>query len=210
MKNIGYAILFSLGILFFIGCTAPSHRLMPAVQYHDSIPFHVPKKAYLYWDNGSQYAHEIEPTVLSGADLLTTSIALMIAQQNKKNHPSEYSYQYGDAQQVIFITSLKDILIDNRVFNQVEIITNLNQVKPEDVLIKINFDLTRVNQDIKIILDVKMVIENEGHQFKRSYFIQNDEGTHSFRDRQINVSDKLVRKIIHGIQEWSENQSNSR
>jgi hypothetical protein len=202
-KQLLYVVIFSLGLLISSGCTPQTHMLMPPVQYSKPITFHVAKKAYLYWDSGAQYSHELQAVQPASIGIVAGTIASMIDAQNRKNNPSKYHFLYGNAQQAIFMTSLKDILNENHVFDEIEIITDLSTAKPENILIKINFELTRVLENRNIILDVRMDIQHNKQQFERNYFIQSDEEVSSFKEKQVNVSDKLMQKIIAGIKQWS-------
>ena len=203
MRKKLYLVLFCLGILALQGCMPQAHTLMSPVQYKKPITFHVAKKAYIYWGSGAQYAHELPVATSAGAGIIATTIVVAIDAHSRKNNPSKYNLLYGDAQQAVFITSLKDILKEHHVFEDAEIITDQKIVKPGDVLINITFELTHVLENTKIILDVKMSIYNENNQFERTYFIQNDKNVNGFKDKQINVSEKLMRKIISGIKQWS-------
>lgn len=135
--------LFACGIFlsaFILSGCAPKKNVIPKLRYQEDIGITVPKKACIYWVPGRRVGSEkASPTYSasyssgsSGAagavgSVAVTLLANMMQAQHKKNNPSQYTYEYGKADEVVFITSLKDILLEQNTFKDVELITNPKQ-----------------------------------------------------------------------------------
>lgn len=209
MKKFLYLIVI-ITALSTIGC-APNKSVIPPLQYQDNIDMHVPKAAHIYWIPGKQVGHEKSAGVyyannngLAGA--IGTLVVASIQNQHRKNNPSQYVYEYGKADEVVFITSLRDILEQKNIFKTVELTTDLNKVRPNDVLIKIYFKTARVHSFSDITLTVNLSIEtNKKHKYERTYLVQNDSlKSKNFLEKKTEVSQKLLISIINGIQQWHE------
>lgn len=203
MKKIQFCLILTLMTLL-TGCATKA--IMPALKYHKPINFHVPKNASLNWKFGGQYSstlmnHEINSLV--GA---LAYIALDSAKQS--NHPGPNALSYGKAEQAIFMTSLRDILVRNHAFKHVELIADSKHTPLNDVLINVFFKTTRVassERQYKITLSVEMTITtNVQAPFKRTYLIQSnlERFNKNFMEQQTEASNRLLEKIIQGIEEW--------
>ncbi|TAK72071.1 MAG: hypothetical protein EPO11_10485 [Gammaproteobacteria bacterium] len=206
MKKIIFLLFIAIALT---ACANSAEQVMPPVHYNDSITFHIPKKAYIYWELGEQYS-STAPQNMGGPGLSGLAAAFIEAEEHQ-NNPSKYTYTYGKAQQAVFMTSLEDVFSDNHVFNNVELITDLKQVHSQDVLMKIYFKSTRVasyENNYQITLDVDMSIEvNRKLVFHRTYVVQSDNDKYfsTFKDQQTNVSQKLLVDIVKGVKQWHTN-----
>lgn len=202
-----FAICF---IAFFLSaCATRSTVIMSPLKYTGSNIAHLPQTAYVLWQPGQELAGEkTAPVVMAG---MVGLVAGMIEAQDRKNNPSKFHYSYGKAQQATFITYFRDALIQNHVFNKINIITNKTKVKEQDVLIYINFKSTKVSgfeRNHKITLTVEMSIQSQKPFFKRTYLTESDEGSFfkaNEYDKQItDVSQQMLNHLMKGIQQWSQ------
>jgi hypothetical protein len=119
--------------------------------------------------------------------------------------PKPEKYTYGKAQQSIFMTSLKNVLTQQQVFNRTEITTDAEHISPKDILITIFFKTTRIEDRAlggKITLDVDVIITADGKStFKRSYVVESTPDQ-SFATQQSDVSKKLLRNVISALEQW--------
>ncbi len=209
MRKIHYLFYFIVS-LCLVGCVTPGpEQLMSPIHYKGKVNFHVAKNAYLYWQSGTQFS-ETENMSYYGGDPLAAIIGSAIEEHQRKTHPSRYTYVYGSAQQAVFMTSLKNALIKNNVFNQVEIITAPKSIGPNDVMITVKFRSTRISSyeqnAITLTVDMSIQTKNEKY-FKRTYVIHNTEpegrfAGRSFKEQQTEVSQKLLSKLINGLEQW--------
>src|SRR5579862_1820954 len=163
-----------LSMLLSACVNTQSKYIMPPLKYNGPVSIHVPKTAYLYWQHGLEQNGEIPS--FNNNDIIVS----LIDAQDRKNNPSKYHLSYGKAQQASFITSFRDVLMEHHMFNDVEIITNPNQVKASGVLIDLKFKSTRVSgfeRNYKITLTVEMKIKSGKSTFTRTYMTESDEGT---------------------------------
>ena len=185
---------------------------MPAIRYQEPIEFHVNKNAYLQWDIGKQYVSTVPTQTNRQGGIIEVLVASAIDSHLRAKNPSQYEHSYGKAQQAIFMTSLKDTLAENHVFNAVELSTEPHQITPKEVLINIYFKNARVADgyhNYKITLSVVLTITTHGKApFTRTFLVENeDEGNKTFIDQQTDVSQKLMEKIIGGIKTWHTNKN---
>lgn len=193
--------------------TSPE-KLMPSVQYRQSISVHTHKSAYLYWKTGLQLT-AIEPSAANyNGDPIAALIGSAIDAQLRKNNPGRYTYTYGGAQQAVFITSMKNALLQNGVFNKVNLITTDKSLNPNEVVIILNFKTTRVagpEQQYAISLTVEMTIKSPDKKtFIRTYSVHNSPNENvwtgrSFEMQQTEVSEKMLNHLMSGISEWYHN-----
>ncbi len=197
-------------IIFFLNsCTPMPEQVMPPLQYNMPINLHLNKKAYLQWKVGEQYSSTV-PVALSGNPIADT-IGVAIINREYKRNPGRFTFTYGKPQQAVFMTSLKNTLEQQHVFNTIEIITHPHQINSDDVLITVEFKMTRVSsadEKYKIILDAELAIIQGGKlQFNRTYLVESNPGrffsTISFKNQQTDVSQQLMQRIIFGIKQWS-------
>lgn len=211
------AFLFFIGISL-IGCT-PNKNVIPALQYRDQINIHIPKKACIYWVPGKQVAHELSTASENVSDLggnglarlIGDLIVISIQSQHRKNNPSQYILEYGKADEVVVITSLRDILERQNVFKSIELITDPSEVNARDVLIRIYFKTARVSRDRIVKLSVNLSIKTGNRSpYERTYLIQSDEETggifksKTFLEKKTEASQELLASIINGIKQWDE------
>lgn len=199
------AIIFSIVSCF--GCAKP---IMPSLKYNKPIDFHVAKNAYINWEIGKQHTSTIpSSTSYNNAGLIGGLISAAVESVDRDRRPSLYMVSYGKAEQAIFMTSLKDTLSRNNVFKEVELITDPSSVRPQDVLINIYFKMARVGspeKNYKIVLSVEMSITTAGKApYKRTYLAESAATGFGkgIIDQKIDASEKLLEKIILGIQEWN-------
>lgn len=202
-----------LGVGLITGCA--NKPIMPPLQYNKPIEFQVNKNAYLNWEVGKEYAGSIPTSYEQNSGLIGALVVSAIDSADRANNPSRYTLSYGKAEQTVFMTSLRDVLTKNNVFNQVNLISDPTQVSGKNVLLNIFFKTARVaspERGYKITLSVELTITNNGKTpFKRTYVVQSNAENFGdgFREQQIDVSSRLLEKIITGIQEWH-NMSNLR
>ncbi len=205
MKKIQFGLMI-LGMGLMAGCA--NKPVMPPLKYNEPINFQVEKNAYLNWEVGKQHSGTIPVNPNQSAGLVGALVMSAVDSIDRNNNPSRYTLSYGKAEQIVFMTSLRDVLAQNHVFKQVELIADSQQIASKDVLINVFFKTARVSspeRGYKITLSVEMGIETgEKIPFKRTYLVQsNAEGFGvGFREQQIDVSERLLKKIIYGIEEW--------
>lgn len=209
MKKIKFfLVILCIGLI--TGCA--NKPVMPPIKYNKPIEFQVKKNAYLNWEVGKQYAGSTASSTYQGSNDTAGAIGALIFtaldSADRANNPSRYTLSYGKAEQTVFMTSLRDVLVENNVFKQVELISDPKQVSPKDVLVNVYFKMARVSLPEKgstITLSVEMVISHNGKPpFKRTYLVQSnaEKFGDGFREQQIDVSNRLLEKMIAGIQEW--------
>lgn len=191
-------------------CTAPAERVMDPLQYKEPVKAHSSKKAYLYWQPGTQYSSIAPPDPVASSSITEAILSSLIESEMRSANPNRYTYTYGKAQQAVFMTSLKNVLEENHVFKDVAITTDLNEVNPSDVLIKIYFKSTRVlghEKNYQIVLNVNMAIQTKTSKFEHTYLVESDDSgffsMKSFKDQQTDASQKLLSKVIDGITQWN-------
>lgn len=202
--------LFTLSLLVLLLTGCAGKPIMPPIKYDKPIDFHVKKNAALRWEVGKQYAGAIRSYDSCDAGLVGGAISAAINSADRANNPSRYTLSYGKAEQAIFMTSFRNVLEQNQVFKTTELITDAKEVSAKDVLITVFFKTSRVSspeKGNKITLTVDMTIVAQGKPaFKRTYLVQsNAEGyDKGFVDQQYDVSQRLLEKLISGIQEWQQ------
>lgn len=205
MKKIQFGLVI-LGIGLMTGCA--NKPVMPPLKYDKPINFQVDKNAYLNWEVGKQYSGTVPTNHHQSAGLIGALVVSAVDSVDRSNNPSRYTLSYGKAEQIVFMTSLRDVLAENHVFKKVELIADSQQIASKDVLINVFFKTARVSspeRGNKITLSIEMIIAmGEKAPFKRTYVVQSDaEGFGAgFREQQMDVSHRLLEKIIYGIKEW--------
>jgi len=200
-------------VLLALLCTACAKPIMPPLKYNKPIEFHVAKNAALNWEVGKQYSSAMPSSTSYNAGLIGGIVGAVIESADRERRPSLYSISYGKAEQSIFMTSLRDTLEQNHVFKAVELITDPRQAPAKDTLINVYFKTARVSspeKNYKITLSVEMAIAGAGKSpFKRTYLVESDTGGFgkSVMDQKIDVSQKLLEKMISGIEEWHKQSS---
>jgi hypothetical protein len=210
MKKLSY--LFICSIIFSLtACTPPSEQVMSPLAYNNTVTMHDTRKADLYWQSGTQLSSEAPPTQDLTDGISGMVINAAVNAEMRSARPGDFTYTYGKAQQAVFMTSLKDALLNQHAFKDVELITDLKDAKPQDVLITIDFKQTQVlgqNTHYQIILNTDMTIKaGNKPPYKRSYVVQSKDpgffSIKSFKAQQTDASQQLLDKIMGGITQWS-------
>lgn len=197
MKKKGLCFI-SACLILLAGCAKP----ISPIEYTQPIDFQVDRNAVLYWEIGKQSTSTVAST---NNESLAGNIIESI---DRQNNPSRYTLSYGKAEQAIFMTSFRNILDRQRVFKNVELVTDLKKSNSRDVLITIYFRSTRVSspeRGYQISLSVDMSITGAGKPtFFRTYFVKSEENSFgSFQEQQSRVSTKLVENLIAGLKQWN-------
>lgn len=191
-----FYILWILTILCLAGC-AQQQLIMPAIKYNKPIDVQIKNKAYLYWVEGKHHSAILLNHINDDLAPALSAYLTMKAQEPTINiYPA-----YGKAEQVIFITSLRDILETNQVFSAVEIITNPKKIESSYPLININFKTTKHSLD-KITITFELNIIHAKSHFNRSYLVESAPNNPSIILQQTSVSERIIEKIILAITEW--------
>ncbi len=213
------SMIILLGV-FITACTPPSEQVMPPVKYDKPINIHSQKKLYLQWQSGDTLATEREDVMpivgvngggLAGAIAGAVTAAVIVGVAHKEN-PGMYQYKFGNAQQSVFMTSLRDVLTQNHVFKHVTLVAKPPaRLHKNEALMKVNFRESRVGAQAKgfpIILSVDMTLKQPGHKsFKRHYFVKSHPKKRNFKNHQINASQQLLDRVVHGIEQWNKGKA---
>lgn len=205
MKQI-ICFAFVMLSVVLVGC-ANKPLIMPPLTYDKPINIRLKKNAALYWEQGKQHAATIRTQAGENQGLLGALVFGTMDSMDRSRNPSRYSLAYGTAEQAIFMTSLRNVLDQNQIFDQIELITDPSVLTPKDILITVFFKNSRVlspDRGHRITLSVVVNILAKGcPNFQRTYLVQSDEQvTPGFIDQQKSVSQLLLGKIISGMEEW--------
>jgi uncharacterized lipoprotein YajG len=212
MKNFKILILLVIALFFATACTPMAEEVMSPLQYKKPVAFKVDKNADLSWQSGKENTSMQAINVSGNTGLLGAVVTSSIGEAERQHNPARYTMRYGAAQEVVFMTSLKNILEKNLVFRRTEITTEPQKVNPQDVLIDINFKNSSVkgfDTNYQIALDVDMTITTKGKPaFARNYKVESSAtgffSFNSFKDHQAQVSQKLLDAVMADIEKWSE------
>lgn len=208
----GLQVTSLIWVILALSACGTTQKIMPPLRYNKPVDVHVSKKAYIHWDIGRHYAGKIPSNSGQSGVLEYDIIASMIDSSNRQRNPSQYTLSYGKAEQAIFITSLRDVLNQNDTFKDTELTTDVASVATKDVLINIYFKTARVSLPEKghrITLSVEMTISSSGKApFKRTYLVETDEAElgDTFINKQTKVSQRLLEKVIVGIEQWARHE----
>ncbi len=209
------ALLFMLAVsVALLTACAPTKKVISTIKHTDEIGFHIAKNAYLQWIPGKQIAKcqpkSAETYQSSGnqdyglGGLLATIIVASVEHQQRKNNPSEYIFEYGKADEAVFMTSLRNALNEQQVFKNTELTSN-DKVSSQDILIKIFFKTTRVVGFNTLIVTAKMTILTNGKNvYERTYLVESGHKLSKFIEIKTQVSKQLLADIIGGIKQWHE------
>lgn len=210
MKKLSLFIL-ALLTLTLVACSS-THDVMNPLSYHGNSNIQsVPHKAYLYWQPGKEIGSEV-PRNVDASSVAALVISASIDQGLRSANPSDYVFNYGKAQEAVFMTSLKNVLNEQHTFIDTQLTTTAKTPKPQDVLISVYFKKTEVLpatlfHQIQIVLDVEMTIKQGGKKpYTRSYQVKSHNGAlgmKSFKGLQTDVSTQLMDKIMADIANWS-------
>src|SRR5579864_1448594 len=128
MKKVQFGLMI-LGIGLMAGCA--NKPVMPPIKYEKSIDFQVAKNAYLNWEVGKQYSGTVPTHHQQNGGLIGALVVSAIDSVERSNNPSRYTLSYGKAEQIVFMTSLRDVLARNHVFKQVELIADSQKIAPK-------------------------------------------------------------------------------
>ncbi|MFN7098728.1 MAG: hypothetical protein ACK4PR_14405 [Gammaproteobacteria bacterium] len=192
-------------------CSPGGQDVMPPLSYTGNVTFHDNRTADLYWQLGQQLSAEAPTPESNPQDGIIGAITVStINSAVRSAHPGDYTFTYGKALQAVFMTSLRDALIEQHAFKQVNLITDLHDAKTQNVLITINFKETHVADTMTgwcIVLDVVLTIKSANQTlFTRTYLVQSTDpgffSPKSFKQQQTDVSQKLLNNIMNGIAQW--------
>lgn len=188
-----------------MACTPPTSQLMGPVQYKPSIPFSSNKTALLYWDYGKIIPAEIPADTQDQSSPANALLAMFVQSEKEKYDRNGIMVSYGKAQQVIFLTSLRDVLLRRGAFSDVKIVDKPQKPNAKQVLISLNFiksQVLRAQGDFPIELTVQMTVQNNVKTlYKQTFDIKPDPSIwskffYNFKDSQTYASQMLMEKII--------------
>lgn len=160
-----------------------------------------------YREPQGSFADKASETIVGGIgdalfDGFTQPIKEGISNANSKS--------YSRAEEQSFMIALRNALIQNHLFDNCKLTSQRSIRSSQDVLITVFFKTTHVadQQDgYKITLDVDLIINKyKKPPFKRTYLVQSNPGgffsTTTVNDQKIEVSQKLLDNLVHGIYQW--------
>lgn len=207
MKKVSLILIGLILFLVIAGCTPVAQQVMPPVEYKKAIDLHVKKNAYLNWEYGKEYAGK--SMMFGPADPVGALLVTAIDNEAQRRNPDHYKFTYGKAQQAVFMTSLRDVLVEQNVFKNVSLTTASRKLNPNDVIITVKFRETRVanqNEFFDMTLNVDLFIKTINEPvFKRTYVIKSSPSGlfgRGFKDQQTDVSQQLLDRIISGLSQW--------
>lgn len=119
-------------------------------------------------------------------------------------HHYDSLFSYSKAEQVVFVTSVRDVLKKNRVFKNVNITPIQKKLKNNEIQITLFFKKTEIEHTlladsvkIDLIISVRGV---HGEIFKRYYFSRADKVF--FKSLEM-ASQQLMNDIVHDLAEWA-------
>lgn len=205
MKCIKFCLLILCSSVLLIACTPPTSQLMGPVQYKQPVTFSSNKSALIYWDYGKIIPAEIPPDASSDINPAGALLNVFIQSQKEKYDRDDIMVSYGKAQQVIFLTSLRDILMQRGAFKDVNIIVKPQKPNAQQVLISLDFvksQVIRAQDDFPISLTVHMVVKNSVKTlYDQTFTIKPDPSIwsklfHNFKDSQQYASQMLMKKVM--------------
>lgn len=176
------SLVFLFGLLIS-GCFSIVEQPIPPIKLNsNAIKFHSNNTADLVWKTG---------TVIPSHGGYSVKVDI---------------YQYGKKSQNSFMQSLQNNLIQAKAYQSVKLSTTTPKLKNKHTIIMINFLKTSVGQTMDcfpIHLTVRVSIQDSKGAFVRQIFVYSKSAgifSHkSFQAQQIEVSQKLMRKVIHII-----------
>ncbi len=201
-------LLFCFLLLGLTACTNSSPEdVMPSVPYTGkTINTHSNNTAQLYWQVGKQ-AVETDPTVIvNSSGLIGALVVTSIDAMDRQHNPGKYNFSFGKAQQAIFMTSLRDALVAEKVFKETQLVTAPSTLTAQQTRITIYFKSTRAEPAsgaYQVTLDVELRVQTPNKPtFQRTYFVQSDPDTTkdtSYKGQQLDASKKLMKQLMQGI-----------
>jgi hypothetical protein len=190
-------VWITLTLSLLTACGKPT---IPSITYQKPIDFNVNKCAVLQWEYGKQHDAAI-PCSQSGS-----LVGDVINSIDRANNPSRYTVAYGKAEQAVFMTSFRDVLKQNQVFKEVQLASEVERTPTKDILINVFFKTSRisnVDKGYRITLTVVMAITTDRTpSFTRTYLVQSEPQGFFGDHTNLDVSTRLLEKLIAGIEEW--------
>lgn len=208
-KKIALGLGVGLLSIMMTGCEMmpPAEQVMGPVKCNYSMQRQSKKVAYITWHSG-----KVIPAmkVHRGDGTLGGTIGALIAthvDQNQRRNQMEF--KYGKAQQVVFMTSLRDALQEQGAFKKVKLVARAPQLDANTALIDIDFKKTVVahaDGAYPIELDVMVSYKDgRGRKHKRLVQVKPDSGFWQnffgkrFVDSQSDISEQLMRHVLSEI-----------
>lgn len=199
-------------IVALTGCsTTAAYQLMGPVKTKKPITFHSDQTAILYWDYGKITGTFAQNSKAEAFGVVGMVVDAAIQSDLEKSQTNEYFLKYGKAEQVIFMTSLRDILQNTGAFKSVSINVAPKALVNGQVLISIDFKNSTVlsaDEGYPITLNVALNIYGaNGKEFTKNFTIKREAsffgGMFSeFKDAQTDVSQQLMSDVIDAINTW--------
>ena len=169
--------------LCLISCVSVIEKPMPPIKVNSyQIMFHSQNSADLVWKTGKVFPSN------SGYE-------------NKVD-----IYQYGKISQESFMQSLRDNLLHAHAYKSIRLTKKAPTFKQNHTIITIDFLKTSVGETIDcfpVHITVRVTMQDNRGKVARRIFVYSKAGSafshKSFRDQQIEVSRKLMRRVIHII-----------
>lgn len=215
MKRI---ILLMMVCSVMAACTPVAEQVMDPISYNKPVKVHSNKTAYLVWQQGRDISTVVQADPGPNTGLLGALVFKAVSDHNMKSHPGQYTFHYSKPQQAVFMSSLQDSLIKQKVFRNVQLSSKAPKtLKQNEVLIVVNFKQTRVGagqyQRNEIVLDTKVTYAGAGHKtLRKTYLVYSTPPTNIFKgktyvEHQTEVSEKLMAKVIRGLERWYQSKT---
>ena len=195
--------------LLLVGLTACStsspEDVMPTVTYAGKVSVHSKQSAQLYWQTGKQAVESDPSTMVISTGLVGAVVATSFDTLDRERNPGKYNFSFGKAQQAVFMTSLRDVLVQQKVFQDTQLVTALPKAAANQTLITVYFKSTRAEPasgDYQVTLDVVLRVQSKQKPaFERTYFVQSDLNAKdtSYKGQQLDASKKLMQQLLSGI-----------
>lgn len=185
--------------------TAPTSQLMPPVTTSQPLTLKTNKTAILYWDYGKIISAEVDQQNLF--DVMPVGMLIHAADQahEEQYDQNDLIINYGKAEQVVFMTSLRDILVQSGAFKKVILSAESKPLAANQWLISLNFKKSIVlkgNDGYPIELDVVMTVSDAKGQLAAKEFIIKPKNTlfsdmfDNFKDAQVYASSQLMNEVV--------------
>jgi hypothetical protein len=211
-------ICLSFTLPSLIGCTPDTQKIMTSVPYTTPATIaHISAPATINWQSGQVQTGEKQTSFLGSGGIAGLAINAVA----KDLRPSWYEYSYGPAQQVIFVTSLRDALQNNQVFSQInfnETLANTPQStsqfhrqNPDNVLIQLKFmdtAATVLNGKTQLFADVDLTLSGAHRPTTLTHLSAQTPQDKSwvfhqtFLAQEKELSTQLMTQAMTAIQSW--------
>jgi hypothetical protein len=190
---------------------SPAQKPMPMVEYNQPVDMRFDQPAVLVYHTGEVISSRYVVQPAYSSNLAANVLAAVISNEIQKKYSDRYIYQYGQEQQKVFMTSLRDVLLKNHVFKTVEFVDDEKKIRPHQVMIIVDFTRTRVGSQergLPILLKGNIIIKCEDQVFQKPFFIHNANEdarrSWSFQARTVDVSQQLMEKVCKTIKLWGQ------